>query len=263
MNETAMRVETIERIGRGDEARRLGHQAYATLIQDLGRLSDPAWAAPSPCDGWTVADIVRHLIGAAKSHVSMRENMRQLLWGRRHKEEFDGNDLDARNALQVADHADLDPASLLETLVHIGPRAVDARMSQPGLVRRISIPMPGGGSTADGTPGRLNMGELFDVILTRDVWVHRYDVARSIGSEPEVGEFDRRMVEDVVKEWSGRHGRAFDLTLTGPAGGRYVTGDGGPALDMDAVEFVETLAARRPGPGGEEWARLLSTRVIF
>ncbi|MDQ6724619.1 MAG: hypothetical protein M3066_00345, partial [Actinomycetota bacterium] len=36
---------------------------------------------------------------------------------------------------------------------------------------------------------------------------------------------DARIVADVVAEWSTRHGRPFFLTLTGPAGGEFVTAD--------------------------------------
>ena len=54
-----------------------------------------------------------------------------------------------------------------------------------------------------------------------------------------------------------RHGRPFDLTLTGPAGGRYRHGASNEALELDALDFCETLAGRTAGAG------LLSTRVPF
>jgi hypothetical protein len=40
------------------------------------------------------------------------------------------------------------------------------------------------------------------------------------------------------------------LTLTGPAGGRYVAGGGsGEELVLDAVEFCRTLSGRASGTG--------------
>ena len=60
---------------------------------------------------------------------------------------------------------------------------------------------------------------------------------------------DGRNVADVVAEWARRHGRPFELTLTGPAGGRYRSGTDGEAIEIDAVELCRTLAGRAPGEG--------------
>ncbi len=64
------------------------------------------------------------------------------------------------------------------------------------------------------------MGYLLDVILTRDPWMHRVDIARATGRDLVLTpEHDGRIVADVVAEWARRHGQPFTLTLTGPAGG--------------------------------------------
>ena len=69
------------------------------------------------------------------------------------------------------------------------------------------------------------MGYLLDVILTRDPWMHRVDIARATGRELELTpEHDGRIVADVVAEWARRHGQPCTLTLTGPAGGEFVAG---------------------------------------
>jgi len=60
-----------------------------------------------------------------------------------------------------------------------------------------------------------------------------------------------------VAEWAARHGQPFRLTLSGPAGGGFRQGDGGPSLQLDAVEFCRTLSGRAPSDG------LLATRVLF
>lgn len=54
-----------------------------------------------------------------------------------------------------------------------------------------------------------------------------------------------------------RHGQPFVLTLTGPAGGTYDGGFGGPEITLDAVEFCRTLGGRVTGEG------LLRTNVPF
>jgi hypothetical protein len=57
-------------------------------------------------------------------------------------------------------------------------------------------------------------------------------------------------VADVVAEWARRHSQPFVLELTGPAGGRFVVGDGtGENLTLDAVEFCASLAAILVGRG--------------
>jgi hypothetical protein len=60
---------------------------------------------------------------------------------------------------------------------------------------------------------------------------------------------DGRLVADIVAEWAALHGEPFELTLQGPAGARFASGSGGENLTLDAIEFIRTLAGRRPGAG--------------
>lgn len=257
MTTTITRVEEITRIHRETDARRLAGEVYGDLLALLDRLTEAEWEAPTECDPWTVADVVRHLVGAAAAHASVREQIRQLRHGAKHKSEFGGSDLDAMNDLQVSDHVHLDPPALVARLTELAPRAVRERMRPPGLVRRISLESPSGGSSAPGLPSRFSLGELFDVVLTRDVWLHRIDICRAIGREPDLGPTDRRVVEDVVGEWASRCEPDVALTLTGPAGGRFVAGDGSRALEIDAVEFCRVLSGRAQHPGPWMDVRLL------
>jgi hypothetical protein len=68
---------------------------------------------------------------------------------------------------------------------------------------------------------------------------------------------DGRIVADVVADWARRHNQPFTLTLTGPAGGVFGTSNGGPELDVDAVQFCRILCGRERGSG------LLATGVPF
>ena len=45
----------------------LVHAERAALIADLGSLDDSAWDQPSLCAGWTVHDVVAHLVDVARS----------------------------------------------------------------------------------------------------------------------------------------------------------------------------------------------------
>jgi hypothetical protein len=102
------------------------------------------------------------------------------------------------------------------------------------------------------------LGYLMDVIYNRDAWMHRVDISRAIGGEMVLtSDHDGRLVADAVAEWSRRHGQPFALTLTGPAGGVYASGQSGETLELDAVEFCRILSGRAQGAG------LLSTEVPF
>ncbi len=251
-------VDEIARISRDTDAREVAIGAYQRLFDQLEQLEPEQWSAPTECPGWDVAAMVGHLIGAAKNAASMREATRQQWWAKRHADEFDGSTLDASTALQVRDHVQLWPEERLAALRDVAPAAVRARMRLPRLMRRMTAHLEQSGSLAPGTPTSVTFGELMDVILTRDVWMHRIDIARAT-EQPIVldEETDRRIVEDVVVEWAARHGQPFNLTLRGPAGGGFRQGEDGEHLEYHPVEFCRVLSGRAPADG------LLTTRVLF
>ncbi|MGI8614010.1 MAG: hypothetical protein ACR2KL_08750 [Nocardioidaceae bacterium] len=101
-------------------------------------------------------------------------------------------------------------------------------------------------------------GYLIDVILTRDPWMHRTDIAEATGARlGATAEHDGILVDDVVKEWAARHGQPCTLVLAGPAGGSWSFGTGGPRLQTDAVQFCRGLSGRGPAEG------LLAIEVPF
>jgi hypothetical protein len=82
--------------------------------------------------------------------------------------------------------------------------------------------------------------------------MHRIDIARATGIPLELtAEHDGALVEDVVAEWAGMHGAAYDLTLTGVAGGTWRAGEGTTVerLSLDAIEFARTMSGRAAGAG--------------
>jgi hypothetical protein len=125
----------------------------------------------------------------------------------------------------------------------------------PGIVRGRSVPIP---QLVGGRPEKWTLGYLIDTILTRDPWMHRVDIARVTGATLVLtADHDGVVVADVVDEWADRHGQPFALRLTGPAGGSWSRGTGGPTLELDAVEFCRSISGRAPSGG------LLSTQVPF
>jgi hypothetical protein len=153
--------------------------------------------------------------------------------------------IDGLTALQVAESAPLGTEELLQRYADAGPRAARFRHRVVAPMRR--MPMP---QEIDGVKETWRFGYLLDVILTRDTWMHRVDIAHAVG-RPMVltAEHDGRIVADVVAEWARRHGRPFDLRLDGPAGGAYTSGVGGEQITIDAVEFCRILSGRSSGAG--------------
>jgi hypothetical protein len=97
-----------------------------------------------------------------------------------------------------------------------------------------------------------------DTIFTRDTWMHRLDISRATGRPMELTTgHDGRLVADVVTEWAHRHGQPFALTLTGPAGGQWRSGEAGEHLQFDALDFCWIAAGRQPATG------LMATKVPF
>ena len=71
-----------------------------------------------------------------------------------------------------------------------------------------------------GVDERWSLAYLHDVIYTRDMWMHRMDICRAAGVAPELDAVhDGSIVQRIVQEWADRHGQAYELELTGPAGG--------------------------------------------
>lgn len=125
----------------------------------------------------------------------------------------------------------------------------------PGLLRRRAMPEA---QVVGSAREKWTFGFLVDVVLTRDPWMHRLDIARAANREPELTpDHDGHLVADVVAEWAARHGSPYTLRLTGPAGGSWSSGDGGPDLELDATEFCRLLSGRGTATG------LLAEQVPF
>ena len=113
----------------------------------------------------------------------------------------------------------------------------------------------------NGAPEPWTFGYLIDVILTRDPWMHRLDIAAATGTEPRLtADHDGVIVADVVAEWASQHGKEFTLTLTGPAGGTWRQGENGPELTLEAADFCRATARR---PASVPLDQLMNTEVPY
>lgn len=225
-------------------AMRLAETEYQRFLALLESLAPQDWAKPSGCPGWDVRAMAAHLLGMAEMSASMRESMRQV----RLAQARGGVFIDDLTALQVEERAAMSPAQIIARYAEVGPRAAKARRRTPWFVRGRKMP---GTQLVNGHDETWTLGFLSDVIMTRDPWMHRTDIARATGAPMVLtADHDGVLVDDVVREWAARHGGPFTLRLTGPAGG--VWGEGSPELEFDAVEFCRSIAGRGTAPLGTE-----------
>ena len=235
-----------------DEAMRLAEMEYDRLLAVTDDLREDDWSRPTECPGWDVKDMLGHVLGMLELQSDGDERMRQIKTAAGIAAQTGGLRLDALTALQVRQHASLAPRELTAALHTAVPRALAARKAFTAEQRTATYvsELPG--------EGPWTIGYLFDIIHTRDPWIHRSDISRAIGREMALtADHDGRIVADVVADWARRHGRPFTLTLGGPAGDAFCSGAGGGALELDAVEFCRILSGREPGTG------LLATSVPF
>ncbi len=235
---------------------RLAATEYDRFANMLATLSEQDWNRPTDCPGWDVRTMASHVLGMAELAASMRQGVSQAIRAKKRGGVF----IDALTAVQVDARTNMSAQQIVERLRVVGPRAARARRRIPSLVRnrRLPIPQPVGGVDEDWT-----IGYLTDTILTRDTWMHRIDISRATGRPLELSaEHDGALTSDVAHEWAGRHGEPCELHLRGAAGGSWTfasggTGNRGPSVELDAIDFNRTVSGREQG------TNLLQTAVPF
>ena len=186
----------------------------------------------------------------------MREQVSQMREIRQRLKREGGNETEHMTQVQIDRVAGLDSDALVaECRALVSPAARGRRRTPAPMRRWVSFPVQMGATIDE----RWRLGYLVDVILTRDAWLHRIDLCRAVGVEPQLdADHDGRIVADVVAEWARRHGGPYHLVLTGPAGGTFTGGgSGAEELRLDAVEVCRTLSGRAEADG------LLATEVPF
>lgn len=236
-------VSDIRPIDRA-EARTLAAAENERVLYLLTTLSEEEWTRPTDCTDWNVRDVAGHLLGAVEGFTSPRALVHMMRAAK--KAAGDGSFVDGMTAVQVRDRAGLTHAELLGRFAAAEPRSTRFRARIPAAFR--AIPMKQ--ELLSGETETWKLGYLLDIILTRDTWMHRVDIARATGRELVLtNDHDGRIVADAVAEWARRHRRAFTLELTGPAGGTFTGGSGDEPITIDAVELCRVFSGRATGDG--------------
>ena len=239
---------------RRPEATRLAEAEGTRFADALEKLGPQDWTAPTANTLWDVRAMAGHVLGMTETFTGLVRMARDMVAGTRLQ--GDGPQIDGLTAHQVARTAILAPSELIARLRTAGPR--NARWRARRRILRMA-PLKEAVPGNDPSSETWRLGYLVDIILTRDTWMHRSDLAEATGGAMELtAGHDGRLVADAVAEWARRHGQPFVLELTGPAGGTFVHGDGGEHLTFDAVELCRILSGRPAAAEG-----LLAVQVPF
>ena len=257
MNHTLIRAADLP-MTPADMAATVARAQRLRLIDETVRLPADQWQTVTECPRWTVFDIVAHVAAA------MQNAANPMLWVsdgvlgklRNPRDAF----LDAGNEIGInrrrghpVDRLVADYRSLIDTA------------QPPRLMRRIPVPV-------GGLPPRADVAYLVDVVLARDAWLHRYDIARATGGavDPDSTstEVIAKVIRDLARAWQGPD---LVLDLTGPEGGTWLLGTNpdAPVVTLPAVEFLRHLSGRVPpadllaGVPKDTRAALASARVTF
>ncbi|HYI61977.1 MAG TPA: maleylpyruvate isomerase family mycothiol-dependent enzyme [Acidimicrobiales bacterium] len=224
------------------------------LGETLGRLDEGQWAAPSRCDGWTVRDVVAHLVGTDQFWVISAASG---LGGEptRFLASFDPV---ATPPALVDGMGDPGPAEVLASYLE-GVEALAATLS--GLdEQQWSLP-------AEAPPGHVPLHALASHALW-DAWIHERDIVLPLGLTPVEAPDEVR----ACLRYAAALGPAFLATRGSERTGTLLVEGTDPALrvvvragatvtvgDEEApsdavrlagpsVELVEALSLRRPLP---------------
>jgi uncharacterized protein (TIGR03083 family) len=241
---TALDVTTIPRI-KHREAMQIAAVENRRFASAMSALRHDDWVKRTDCARWDVRELAAHVVGSAAGQASPREFVRQVRAGRPVVAEIGAQYWwDGMNEIQVRERETLTTDELMAEWDTCSQRALRARTKLPRPIAKLpllNLPAP---------VGRKPVAYLFDMGFTRDVWMHRVDLTHAAGTTFEIdAAHDGRIVADLVAEWAETHGEPVTLELSGPAGGRYASGEGGEAVTLDAIEFCRVLAQRVPGEG--------------
>ena len=231
-------VRPIER----PEATALAEAEVARMVAALRALDADDWTRPTDCPEWDVRAMAGHVLGMTETFSGLGKFASTMRAGG--KRAGDGPFIDGLTAVQVDNTAGLCTGDLIDRLEAVGPVAARWRASRR-LMRHIPLK-----DEIDGEKVTWKLATLVDVILTRDTWMHRADIATATGKPMELtSDHDARIVADAAAEWGRLHGQPCTLHLTGPAGGTFTQGDGGEDITIDAVDFCRILSGRGSGDG--------------
>lgn len=203
----------------------------------LSHLEPAQWQHPAVPAETTVRDLVVVMILASEQ----TGRNRRLLGRLRRSRLLPGAMTAARGARRTSTLSTAPSGQLIAELSCWGRKAADAApWYRRTPARRFRPGMP------DGT----DADYLFRVVLPREAWLHRAGITEALGRTPSPGahapEIIRQAIRDTAEAWTGR---AVLVEISGPAGGRWLLGDGPPTatISADPLSYLRQVTGQLDG----------------
>ncbi|GEM_PF-638663 len=229
------------------EAMQMSAEELRRFIAFIETLADDDWNQPTACTLWTVKDIVSHQAAHVVSLTGFTNFVsQQSPFALRPYLKRGMSMLDAWNQSEVDKRRDHKPDDIITEIRSAAEKSLRGRNRIPAFLRAPNLPLPGLDQSR-------SLGYLFDVIYTRDMWMHRLDIHNAIGRVmPLDAGHDRRMVELIVRDLAykavkGLNGRAMELHLTSAAGGVFHIGANvapSATVELDVPAFASLTSGR-------------------
>jgi uncharacterized protein (TIGR03083 family) len=195
-------------------------ESFGRLIRDL---DEAAWAMPSRCEGWTIADVAGHVVG----------EMADIAGGR-----LEGLGTEEVTARQVEERRGRTPAELADELA----AAAEAANGLLAIMDDAAweTPVPGGYTLGQGVES-----------LHYDVWMHGEDIGVALGLEQDRGPGMTSALHHIAQVLGENGWGPAVLALDG-VDEMEIPGDGeARRVTGDPYEFVMAAAGRTdPAPLG-------------
>jgi uncharacterized protein (TIGR03086 family) len=171
----------------------------ATFTERVEAVPDDRWDSPAPCEGWVARDIVRHLVE----------------WVPGYFEAYAGR------SIPIATSVDDDPVAAWRS-VH---DQLTAWLADPDVASQ----------EIDSPPGRMSLEAVTDMIVTGDLLIHTWDLARATGLD------ERLDADEVHRMYEGLQAMDEVLRQSGHFGAKVAVPD-----DADEQTKLLAFSGRRP-----------------
>jgi uncharacterized protein (TIGR03083 family) len=253
--ESAQDAVTIPAL-RHEEAMLISAEELKRFLELIDSLADDDWKKQTACSLWTVQDIVAHQAAHVSSFTSLGSFFSQLNPLSLRPYLAKGMTmLDAWNQAEVERRQSHSPQALIAEIRNAMPQSLQGRGKIPAWLRGLILPLPGFDQPR-------SMGYLFDLIYTRDMWMHRVDICSATGRKMSLdSSHDARIIALIVRDLamkskSGLNGRSAILELTAAAGGTYRIGK---SLSPDVTIEIDPISFSILTSGREKSANILTS----
>ncbi|MCQ4079518.1 maleylpyruvate isomerase family mycothiol-dependent enzyme [Streptomyces sp. RB6PN25] len=198
-------------------------QEWAAIDHLVAGLDDDQWAAASPCPGWTVQDVVAHIIG---TELGLSGGQPDPATADVHSLPHVRNDIGAFNEAWVACFRDRSPAQVLDRFRAVTGQRTEALAEMPAEEFHAPSWTPAGHATY----------ARFMQIRVFDCWMHEQDIRDAVGrpgnedgpgAAISIDEITQALGYVVGKRGKAPDGSSLTFDLTGPLRRQlHVTVDG-------------------------------------